>query len=146
MARSSPSGGSLAMRSCARCWPSRRTITTLGRRPIAGVGSYHRFVSGLPVSASRSVGALSMLSEWAADIFYVHRVPLRNRSGHQRISPDVQTGCISCCSGDGKFGAPIWWNTPVDDDDVEAEASQQHRSQWTQPVGPHSQILSCSLF
>lgn len=63
------------------------------------------------------------------------RVPLRNRTGHQRISPDVQTGCISCCSGDGKFGAPIWWNTPVDDDDVEAEADgQQHRSQWAQPV------------
>ena len=69
-----------------------------------------------------------------------HRVPLRNRSGHQRISPDVQTGCISCCSGDGKFGGPIWWNTPVDDDDVEAEASgQQLRSQWTQPVGPSFQ-------
>lgn len=62
------------------------------------------------------------------------RVPLRNRSGHQRISPDVQTGCISCCSGDGKFGGPIWWNTPVDDADVEAEASGlQLRTQWTQP-------------
>jgi len=62
------------------------------------------------------------------------RVPLRSRTGHQRVSPNVQTGCISCCSGDGKFGGPIWWNTPVDDDDVEAEvAGQQARSQWTQP-------------
>lgn len=30
------------------------------------------------------------------------RVPLRARAKQQRITPDVQTGCISCASGDGK--------------------------------------------
>lgn len=42
------------------------------------------------------------------------RVPIANRSGHQTFAPDVKTGCISCCSGDGVAGGPLWWNTPVD--------------------------------
>lgn len=46
----------------------------------------------------------------------------------QRITPDVQTGCISCCSGDGKFGGPIWWNTPMDDEAAEEEAA--NRAMW----------------
>jgi bud site selection protein 31 len=25
----------------------------------------------------------------------------------------VKTGCISCTSGDGQNGGPIWWNTPI---------------------------------
>ena len=88
----------------------------------------------ISLQALRGTCTASRLSD------FVHRVPLRNRSGHQRISPDVQTGCISCCSGDGKFGGPIWWNTPVDDADVEAEASGlQLRSQWAQPVWPSFQ-------
>ncbi len=37
------------------------------------------------------------------------RVPLKVRGDQQRITPDVQTGCISCASGDGRFGGPIWW-------------------------------------
>jgi bud site selection protein 31 len=61
------------------------------------------------------------------------RVPLRFRSGQQRISPNVQTGCISCASGDGKFGAPIWWNTPMDDEEGEAE---EHRATWGQGEAP----------
>jgi bud site selection protein 31 len=60
------------------------------------------------------------------------RVPLALRGAQQRITPDVQTGCISCASGDGKFGAPIWWNTPLDDEDIEAQAKEQHRTQWGQ--------------
>jgi bud site selection protein 31 len=44
------------------------------------------------------------------------RVPLHLRGAQQRITPDVQTGCISCASGDGRFGGPIWWNTPLEDD------------------------------
>ena len=46
----------------------------------------------------------------------------------QRVTPDVQTGCISCASGDGKFGGPIWWNTPMDDADAEAEGADANRS------------------
>ena len=36
------------------------------------------------------------------------RVPMRLRQGQSRVSPDVQTGCICCASGDGRFGGPIW--------------------------------------
>jgi hypothetical protein len=44
------------------------------------------------------------------------RVPLKKRGEQQRITPDVQTGCISCATGDSKSGAPIWWNSKVDDE------------------------------
>ncbi|CAG9466840.1 unnamed protein product [Pedinophyceae sp. YPF-701] len=57
------------------------------------------------------------------------RVPLRKRTGQQRISPNVNTGCISCVSGDGKFGGPIWWNTPMDDEEA-PEAEGAHRMTW----------------
>ena len=30
------------------------------------------------------------------------RVPMKGRAVQQRVSPDVQTGCISCASGDGR--------------------------------------------
>jgi hypothetical protein len=53
----------------------------------------------------------------------------------QRVTPDVQTGCISCASGDGKFGGPIWWNTPMDDADAEAEGAEANRSTWGAPGG-----------
>jgi bud site selection protein 31 len=46
------------------------------------------------------------------------------------VTPDVQTGCISCASGDGRFGGPIWWNTPLDDADAEAEGLEANRSTW----------------
>jgi hypothetical protein len=36
------------------------------------------------------------------------QVPLGKRAGQQRITPDVQIGCISCASGDGRFGGPVW--------------------------------------
>lgn len=55
------------------------------------------------------------------------RVPMRARASQQRITPDVQTGCISCTSGDGKFGGPVWWNTPLDDEDNKPE---QNRTTW----------------
>ncbi|KAK9916588.1 hypothetical protein WJX75_004609 [Coccomyxa subellipsoidea] len=60
------------------------------------------------------------------------RVPMALRGAQQRITPDVQIGCISCASGDGKFGAPIWWNTPLEEDDVPDAAAEQHRAQWGQ--------------
>ncbi|GMH43094.1 hypothetical protein BSKO_11016 [Bryopsis sp. KO-2023] len=58
------------------------------------------------------------------------RVPLHVRSSQQRITPDVQTGCISCASGDGRFGGPIWWNTPLEEGVEEAD---DNRAQWAQP-------------
>lgn len=57
------------------------------------------------------------------------RVPLHLRASQQRITPDVQTGCVSCASGDGKFGGPVWWNTPVDED----EAPEENRTTWAAP-------------
>ena len=59
------------------------------------------------------------------------RVPLALRGAQQRITPDVQIGCVSCASGDGRFGGPVWWNTPLGDEDA---APEEHRAQWAQPV------------
>lgn len=59
------------------------------------------------------------------------RVPLRQRAPAQRVTPDVQTGCICCASGDGKFGGPVWWNTPLGDDD-DKEGAQGNRAVWGQ--------------
>ena len=70
------------------------------------------------------------------------RVPMKKRAQSQRITPDVQTGCICCASGNGKFGGPIWWNTPLDDEDDEEggddkkkknkETAEQNRAVWVQ--------------
>jgi bud site selection protein 31 len=38
------------------------------------------------------------------------RVPLAQRSGH--VAPSHTTGCVSCASGDGVNGGPIWWTDP----------------------------------
>lgn len=57
------------------------------------------------------------------------RVPMKLRSGQQKITPDVQTGCISCASGDGRFGGPVWWNTPLDED---GSTAAENRTLWTQ--------------
>ncbi|KAJ9527855.1 hypothetical protein QJQ45_005503 [Haematococcus lacustris] len=53
------------------------------------------------------------------------RVPLALRGAQQRITPDVQTGCVSCASGDGRFGGPVWWNTPLEEDSKEGEAENR---------------------
>ena len=58
------------------------------------------------------------------------RVPMRKRAPQQKITPDVQTGCICCASGDGKFGGPIWWNTPMDD--TAEETAEENRAVWAQ--------------
>ncbi len=63
------------------------------------------------------------------------RVPMKKRAPQQRVAPDVQTGCICCASGDGRFGGPIWWNTPVDDDDdskKEGNKKEENRAVWVQ--------------
>eukprot|EP00955_Chlamydomonas_euryale_P108358 365844-Chlamydomonas_euryale.AAC.8 len=57
------------------------------------------------------------------------RVPMKQRSSQQRITPDTQIGCISCASGDGRFGGPIWWNTPLEEDST---AADENRTTWTQ--------------
>ena len=57
------------------------------------------------------------------------RVPMRVRAPQQRITPDTQTGCICCASGDGRYGGPIWWNTPAED---AGESAEQNRAVWVQ--------------
>lgn len=58
------------------------------------------------------------------------RVPMKLRAFQQRITPDVQTGCICCASGDGRFGGPIWWNTPIEEDTE--ETAEANRAVWGQ--------------
>ncbi len=66
------------------------------------------------------------------------------RGSQQRITPDVQIGCISCASGDGKFGGPIWWNTPLGEEDVPAT---EHRATWAPAdAGPPSSRKRCGLY
>lgn len=57
------------------------------------------------------------------------RVPMKKRAPQQKITPDVQTGCICCASGDGRFGGPIWWNTPIEDTE---ETAEENRAVWVQ--------------
>ena len=38
------------------------------------------------------------------------RVPMAQRGG--QIMPSVQSGCVSCVSGDGIDGGPVWWTDP----------------------------------
>lgn len=57
------------------------------------------------------------------------RVPMKNRAPQQKVAPDVQTGCICCASGDGRFGGPIWWNTPLDEG---KEGKEDNRAVWVQ--------------
>ena len=38
-------------------------------------------------------------------------------------------------AGDGRFGGPIWWNTPLREDDDGASA-EEHRTQWEQEGAP----------
>ena len=38
------------------------------------------------------------------------RVPLAQRGG--QIMPSITTGCVSCASGDGIDGGPVWWTDP----------------------------------
>jgi bud site selection protein 31 len=35
------------------------------------------------------------------------------------------------CAGDSRFGGPIWWNTPMKDDDGEA-VEEEYRTVWEQ--------------
>lgn len=55
------------------------------------------------------------------------RVPMASRAPQQRLTPNVKTGCISCCSGDGIMGGPIWWNTPITEE-VEAKMSKKRKA------------------
>jgi len=92
------------------------------------------------------------------------RVPLRSRAPQQRLQPSVMTGCVSCASGDGRFGGPIWWNTPMEDEEGGAggagggagaagaagaggggaagasAAAAEHRATWAPVVPPPEEL------
>ena len=64
------------------------------------------------------------------------RVPMRARAPQQRVTPNVSTGCVCCASGDGRFGGPIWWNTPLEGEEGgEEEGAEGNRAVWTQAGG-----------
>lgn len=50
------------------------------------------------------------------------RVPLAKRAS-TAIVPTAATGCVSCCSCDK--GTPIWWNTPLPEEDEEDEGGAE---------------------
>jgi len=41
------------------------------------------------------------------------RVPLLLRNKLSSLRPDIRTGCITCVSGEGIKGKPVWWNTKI---------------------------------
>ena len=55
------------------------------------------------------------------------RVPMASRAPQQQLTPNVKTGCISCVSGDGPNGGPIWWNTPITDE-IQAKANKKGKN------------------
>ncbi len=57
------------------------------------------------------------------------RVPIASRAGNQAMMPDVKIGCVSCASGDGQHGGPIWWNTPVSAADLERKKSKKRAAE-----------------
>lgn len=50
------------------------------------------------------------------------------------MSPDVKIGCISCASGDGINGGPIWWNTPVTAADLEKKGKKGQKRAAEEPL------------
>lgn len=58
--------------------------------------------------ASDTSTCLSTVIDMRLRLDLLLQVPLSKRAGQQRITPDVQIGCISCASGDGRFGGPVW--------------------------------------
>jgi bud site selection protein 31 len=52
---------------------------------------------------------------------------------------EVACGCVLLqrglvATGDGRFGGPIWWNTPLHEEDEDAD-EDAHRAQWEQDTG-----------
>jgi bud site selection protein 31 len=43
------------------------------------------------------------------------------------MQPDVKIGCVSCASGDGLHGGPVWWNTPINAADFEKKKGGKKR-------------------
>eukprot|EP00322_Chrysochromulina_rotalis_P006666 CAMPEP_0115866736 /NCGR_PEP_ID=MMETSP0287-20121206/20407_1 /TAXON_ID=412157 /ORGANISM="Chrysochromulina rotalis, Strain UIO044" /LENGTH=261 /DNA_ID=CAMNT_0003321321 /DNA_START=12 /DNA_END=797 /DNA_ORIENTATION=+ len=53
------------------------------------------------------------------------RVPMAQRAG--QIMPSVTTGCVSCVSGDGIDGGPVWWTDPYTAWAAKKKADKQHK-------------------
>jgi bud site selection protein 31 len=47
----------------------------------------------------------------------------------QAMMPDVKIGCITCASGDGQHGGPIWWNTPINAADFEKKGGKKRAAE-----------------
>ena len=62
------------------------------------------------------------------------RVPLAQRGG--QIMPSVTTGCVSCVSGDGIEGGPVWWTHPYTKWAAKRKADKKQKRQAEAPVDP----------
>jgi bud site selection protein 31 len=62
------------------------------------------------------------------------RVPLAQRAG--QIMPSVTTGCVSCVSGDGINGGPVWWTDPYTAWAAKRKADKQQKRKAEAPVDP----------
>lgn len=62
------------------------------------------------------------------------RVPLAQRGG--QIMPATTTGCVSCVSGDGIDGGPVWWTDPYTAWAAKKKADRKQQRKQEQPVDP----------
>jgi|Transcript_30346 bud site selection protein 31 len=60
------------------------------------------------------------------------RVPLSQRGG--QIMPSVTTGCVSCVSGDGIDGGPVWWTDPFTSWAAKKKADKKQQRKREQPI------------
>jgi len=121
-----PSSGWSALSALLRawpCWPACRYIYELYYREakisaeLYEFLARHKIIDTALISKWRKSGyeilcSMSAINKNSTNFgtSSICRVPLAQRSGH--IAPSHTTGCVSCASGDGINGGPIWWTDP----------------------------------
>jgi len=71
------------------------------------------------------------------------RVPLAQRGG--QIMPSVATGCVSCVSGDGYNGGPVWWTDPYTSWAAKKKADKSQKRKAEQSLDPDTEARLKSL-
>ena len=62
------------------------------------------------------------------------RVPLTQRGG--QIMPSTGTGCVSCVSGDGINGGPVWWTDPYTAWAAKKKSDRKQQRRAEEPLDP----------
>jgi len=65
------------------------------------------------------------------------RVPLAQRGG--QIMPSVMTGCVSCVSGDGINGGPVWWTDPYTSWAAKKKADRKEKRKQEAALDPDTE-------